>query len=143
MKDERTLRDACFDFERQLLSEARPERVVTAVAWRLENLVCILIGHVKLGEVDDELLRGFAIVLRRQELKAEADYTLRHLAWVLAAAGGGAVTQKLRPCLNITRAEVPQPAHAGRARTMSSARRMSATASSPVDRSGASFAKTS
>jgi len=87
VKDERTLRDACFDFERQLLTEARPERVVTAVAWRLENLVCVLIGHVKLADVDDELLRGFATVLRRQELKAEADYTLQHLAWVLVAAG--------------------------------------------------------
>ena len=85
--DERTLRDACFDFERQLLTEARPERVVTAVAWRLENLVCVLIGHVKLADVDDELLRGFATVLRRQELKAEADYTLQHLAWVLVATG--------------------------------------------------------
>ena len=85
--DEQTLRDACFDFERLLLTEARPERVVTAVAWRLENLVCVLIGHVKLADVDDELLRGFATVLRRQELKAEADYTLQHLAWVLVAAG--------------------------------------------------------
>jgi len=85
--DERTLRDACFDFERQLLDEERPARVVTAVSWRLEHLVCPLIGHVKLADVDDELLRGFAAVLHRQELKEEATYTLQHLAWCLAAAG--------------------------------------------------------
>jgi hypothetical protein len=40
-------------------------RFGAAVAWRLENLVCVLIGHVKLADVDDELLRGFATVLRR------------------------------------------------------------------------------
>lgn len=85
--DERTVADACRDWELYLLLDGRQDHLVRCVGWRFEHLVIPMLGRWRLADVDGFLLAGFARLLRGYEREEEARFTLSHLAWCLRSEG--------------------------------------------------------